>query len=136
MGWFGYNIMDGDEPDDWLWNFYDILKVEPFDEKTNELTKITRKQIEKNLKLFVNSIEKEKKKYPKDVNTELLGYEVLGFLILKTKAAKVSKKLINTIIKATTKDLEENSNEFNEPSIRKRNLRNFIKRLEKLRDYK
>jgi hypothetical protein len=135
MGWMGYGIYDGDETQTRHYDFIKWSKCGKEDEVYDDWfryrkTVIPKERIpilEKNLELVI-----EKMPNVKFWNEDkAIAWQMLLALLLdnKIKPPVIVKK--NGIL-GTEFLMEEHASDFNEPHVRRKVLRNFIKRTKSL----
>jgi hypothetical protein len=135
MGWWGYGIYDGDETQTLHFYFLKWAKVsKDFDElqdyldsKATILPKDKVGLLKKNSGLILKKMKKRKfwDEY------QALSWQMLLALYLDNKVIP-PKTIIKNGIEATNYLIEKCSDDYDNPSARKRVLRNFIKKAEDL----
>jgi hypothetical protein len=132
MGWFGHGIYDGDETQTQHLDFIKWAKIEKQDAAHNFL-KVRRTVLPKEKIYLLNKnsglILKRMKKL-KDVDSAI-SWQMLLSLYIDNKIIP-NKKIIKQGILATKYLMGQHASEYDNPHLRRRNLRNFIKRVDKV----
>lgn len=133
MGWFGYEIYDGDETQTRHIDFLKWAKVIRNDNEASILLDISGtflsdeevKTLKKNTKLILL-------KMPKSIKDEndAIAWQMLLCLFIDNDI-KPLKIILNNGIKSTKFLMGEHANEFDNPKERKRFLKNFLKKVNK-----
>ena len=117
MGWFGKNILDGDEPLDYLYNIAEVCGV-PKNYEGDECDYITKESLEKNQTKIYNKFKKE------DVG--ITAFQTLATQILRV-GAKFEPLVYDKCVECLQKD------EWAKSSIERNYHINFL--LDKLKNY-
>lgn len=136
MGWFGYDIYDGDETQTRHYNFLKWGKVSNNDEEIENWLTCDGTLIPKEkASILLKNINLVLKKMPKVKfwnEEKALEWQMLGALFLdnKIKIPTIIRK--NTIL-ATEYLIGEHAEDFLEEKTRRRYLRKFIRKIKKLK---
>jgi len=147
MGWWGYGIYDGDDTQTCHINFLknsginietDFIRSDAFDDKVYHWmsSRGTRLPSEV-MQDFVKNIDKVLKKMPKLYrghfrhDDDAIEWQMLLSLFVDNKTVP-SKEIYEMGVSATNYLMGEHADAFNSPGIRRKSLRNFLKKAENI----
>ena len=137
MGWGGYTNYSGDGTQTWHYDFIKWSGVKVSDEEIADddwLGLIKTKIPEKYLEAFIAGIPKILKKMSRSKfwnEDSAIEWQMLLALLLDNNIMP-EKIIFDKGIEGTKYLLGEHSSDFNNPSARRRNLRNFIKKADRV----
>lgn len=147
MGWAGYGIYDGDGTMSCHYDFLNFAKVSSDDNEIGNwmslkgtiLPKEKIPILQKNINLVLKKMPKIKlSKTEENWNTKdspgesnALEWQMLLALFVDNKVVP-PKEVYDTGVKATLYLMGEHSDDFNKPGLRRKTLKNFVKKAEKL----
>jgi len=143
MGWCGHNIYDGDDTQTLHVNYLKFAKIGESDDQRSDMLhlrktiipKNMRSLLRKNYKLILNKM--PKRNFLKRTNSifdkeySAIKWQMLLALFVDNNI-KPPKIIKHMGIKATEYLMEDHSADFDEPAIRRKNLRKFLSKVGEL----
>lgn len=138
MGWWGYGIYDGDETQSFHCELIERAKINTVVDSDmiydGDWLKIKETIIPKKYKSqFIKSIDKIAKTLPNKKfwdESSALEWQMFGALLLDNKI-RIKKEFKKKIVDATEFLMGDHADAFDEPSKRKKVLRDFLKKIKK-----